>query len=471
MGRRRKGEESENYIFLSYSFFVENFVCEAKNCILFLMRRFFIWIIIFLVVLAMSGGGYYWYIHREQGVTYKTSEESDEFVRFDMEAFDKIQANYWKKAPDADLAELFHLSLAKAASTSPETINLPTKDRTGTAKMIASALEKVTGNAKKDLSLNTLIIALYNLAPAGRSGILSAKQETAFRENVSNIDRSKDLYNELGISRGADISEVNKAYTEQKSTLEKSKTPEDQAKLKEITYAHQVLTKDSSKALYDQNQIEPTVFARNIDGRTLYLYVSKISPTTLQEFGQAIDSASTTPGLDSMIIDFRGNVGGSLDFAQYFLGFFMGQNQYAYDFFHQDEYQAQRTVLSKFPELDRYKEKALLTDNMTQSTAELISAAFKRFKIGGVVGDTTRGWGTVENTFPMETTLDTSDKYSLLLVHSLTLRDDNQPIEGHGIEPDVDIKNSNWKSQLGGYFRLTNIASAVVKTISEPPLK
>jgi len=271
---------------------------------------------------------------------------------------------------------------------------------------------------------------------------------------------------EKGVSKEA----VEQAYKEKAAVLEKATTTEAKEQLKQVAYARDVLTNQNSKTLYDEKQIEPTVF-RRIVGNTLYLSISKISPTTLQEFGVAVDNASTTPRLDSMIIDFRGNIGGSLDFLKYFLGLFVGDKQYAFDLFHQGDYQVERTVLAKFEQLDRYKEIAILTDNMTQSTAELTTATFKRFNLAGVVGGTTRGWGTVENTYPIETVIGEDEKYSLLLVNNITLRDDNQPIEGRGVDPDIDIKNPKWKSELPKVFRNQSLIEAVSKTVTVEPLR
>jgi C-terminal processing protease CtpA/Prc len=81
-----------------------------------------------------------------------------------------------------------------------------------------------------------------------------------------------------------------------------------------------------------------------------------------------------------------------------------------------------------------------------------------------VVGKTTRGWGTVENTYPMDTVIDEEEKYILLLVNSITLRDDGQPIEGRGVTPDVDISNPNWKNELSKNFKSESMISAL-KTV------
>ncbi len=88
-----------------------------------------------------------------------------------------------------------------------------------------------------------------------------------------------------------------------------------------------------------------------------------------------------------------------------------------------------------------------------------------------MVGATTRGWGTVENTFPMTTTTDASTTYALLLVHAITLRDDQQPIQGRGVDPDVNITDTNWRSELSTYFRSGSLIAALKKEADQPPLQ
>lgn len=427
-----------------------------------------LWLSVFAILL-IAGGAYYWQT-TGGGEAYKTPEEKDIYVRFEMEAYDSIKENYWKKLEDADLAQLFQLSLAKAANL-PAPPALAAKDRIGTAKMFADVFDGATStDAKKQLALNTLVVALYNLAPAGRNNLYTTKQESAMRQDVANVNPEADLYGDLGLSKSASVAEVESAYRKKKAALEQAATPEAKAELEKIAYAHKVLADSENKSRYDGGGIEPTTFAR-VMGKTLYISMSKISPTTLPEFAKAVDNASTTPSLASMILDFRGNIGGATDFAAYFFGLFLGQNQYAFDLFKQGEYEPQRTMIGKFDELSRYKEIAILTDEMTQSTAEVITAMFKRFNLARVVGVPTRGWGTVENTFPLETGIDPNEKYSLLLVRYLTLRDDGQPIERAGIDPDVNTDDKNWRGELGKYFRSQSLMDAISQTAEKPPMR
>ena len=445
--------------------------------------------IVALILVAAGGTEYYFYGPAHAPIVaaeFKTAEEADAYVRFAMEAYDSLQKNYWQKASDTDVAGLFSLSLQKALSTgsTPSTSSgqassgqaanatstLSANDRSSTAKMLAYEFAKVTDDVKKQLVLQTLTVVLYNLPPVGRNQLLSNQQEKVLRQEVSNINPSKDLYADVGAPAGAALEEVAVAYEEKKAKLENATSTEARSQLAQASYAYKVLTDTATKARYDEAKVEPTMFT-HILGNTLYIYIEKMAPTTMNEFVDAITRAEDRKGLDSMILDFRGNIGGSLDIAAYFIGAFLGQNQYTFDLFHQGDYTPARSPIAKIDALARYRDIAILTDSMSQSTAEVIAAALKKFNRAHTVGATTRGWGTVENTFPLTTTLDASTTYALLLVHSITLRDDNQPIEGRGVDPDVNTADANWKSELAAYFRSTSLISVLRQRATKPPLK
>jgi hypothetical protein len=436
--------------------------------------------VLLLVLISIMAGGYYWYSTDHAAapsvkVTYKTPQEAASvYVRFDMEAYDSIVTNYWQTPSDADMAQLFQQSVQKAASLEgfpSASTTLATTTRAGTAAMLGDLFSSATTSvAKSVLAAGIVQVAAYNLPPAGRDELLSQTQQTALSQEVQNVNPNQDLYADLGASSGASIAQVNAAYQATAKSLAASTSPAAAAALASATYAKEVLTNPSNKAQYDATGIQPTIFSSTI-GDTLYIYISKMSPTTLSEFQNALADASSTPGLDSMIIDLRGNIGGSLDDAASFLGYFEGSNQYAFDLYSQGSYDVVRTTAAIDPLLSRYRDVAVLTDGMTQSTAEVLTASMKRFHLAHVVGTTTRGWGTVENTFPMTTMIDASTTYALLLVHAITLRDDQQPIQGRGVDPDVSITDANWKSELPTYFRSASLIAALKKEANQPPIQ
>jgi C-terminal processing protease CtpA/Prc len=173
--------------------------------------------------------------------------------------------------------------------------------------------------------------------------------------------------------------------------------------------------------------------------------------------------------LDTLILDLRNNIGGSIDILPYFLGPFIGQDQYAYEFLHQGERTPFKTKVGWLNSLVPYKKVIILINNQSQSTAELMASVLKRYNVGVLVGERTKGWGTIERVFELENQISPGEKYSMFLVHTLTLRDDNQPIEGNGVEPVISINSSNWKQQLLSYFDNQTIVKTVEQIWSTDP--
>lgn len=430
----------------------------------FISRRVVV-AIAFVLILALGAGAYAVSQREEtQEATYKTEAEADPLVRFEMEIFDIIVREYWQTTAEGDLADHFALSLGKA--TGVEKATLPTRDRAGAAHMIAAELAKTPEEKKKQLMIDMGIIALANLAPLQRSGLLSQKAEAEFRDNANNIDRSKDLYASLDLEAGAPKEKVDEAFQEKKVALETAATPEAEAELKEVTYAHEVLSSDVTKSVYDQTKIEPTVGTRKLGASTMYINLSQVSPASFSEFLATLEGLKAQ-SISTLVIDLRGNVGGTFDFAKYLLALFLGPNQYAFDLYRKDTYVVERTpAVAKMSSLDSIEEIAILTDGMTQSTAEVFAATLKRLNRAKLVGTQTRGWGSVENTYPIETEIAPGEKYLVLLVNSLTLADDNQPIEGRGVAPHVDTSSADWKQKMSDAFTSRNLIQAVIQEVS-----
>jgi carboxyl-terminal processing protease len=174
-----------------------------------------------------------------------------------------------------------------------------------------------------------------------------------------------------------------------------------------------------------------------------------------------MDKADKTSTLDTLIFDLRGNVGGAIDQLPYFLGPFIGPESYAYQFFHQGIKEDFKTKTGWLNSLVRYKKVIVLIDNEAQSTAEVTAAALKKYNVGLVLGTTTKGWGTVERVIPMDNQFSEKEKFSMFLVHRVTLRDDGQPIEGRGVDPQVSIKDPNWKKEVMTRFNDSELVKAI----------
>lgn len=326
-------------------------------------------------------------------------EEKNIYVTFLSEVYDKIKQNYWEALTDEELGNLFKLTIEESIGKS---LKLEIKNKDDFKTMMIEVMKIIKEDKKKEFSTAIVHLVLQNLKPAGRSALYTVQEKKDLDNRVKNVN------------------------------------PE-------------------------TGQVEPTVIARLVRSDILHLYIKKISPTTLDELKKETEKFDNIEGLDSLIIDLRGNVGGSIDILPYLSGPFIGKGQYAYEFYHQEEYTPFKTETGWLPSLVRYKKVIILIDSQTQSSAEVLAAIFKKYNVGILVGTTTKGWGTIEAVLNLENQIDPDEKYSIFLVHSLTLRDDNQPIQNNGVNPTISINDPGWEQQLFTYFHYEEL----VKTVKE----
>ncbi len=405
-------------------------------------------LLIFLIFFSLGLGVGSKYINKNVPINSLVLEKNTPKA-FVAEVYDKIKENYWDNISDAQLIEMF--KNASSALGYPLTQKIENKD-------------ELIKNLDLNQAAKLVSQVLASLSPVGRSGLYTQKNEEQLKNTVNNVNPQKDLYKDLNLPKGASSSAVSDAFQKQSEQLKRENTPQAEQKLKEIAYAKDVLTQKDTKTRYDSAQVEPTIFTKIVSPGILYLQFKKFSPTSLDEFVKAFDSYKDNTSLYGLIFDLRGNIGGAIDATAYFLGFFLGKGQYAFDFYHKGEYLPFKTPTDKLPSVSKFKQMVILVDNNTQSSAEMMASSLKKYHVGVVVGVPTKGWGTVERVFPLDNQISDKEKYSIFLVHSITLRDDNQPIEGRGVEPDVNIKNPDWEQQLFSYFRNAQLTDAI-KTI------
>ncbi len=420
-------------------------------------------LLIFIVIFSLGIGVGYGYFKNHQTTTSSSSPVLKNTPKaFVEEVYDKIKDNYWNNISDAELLDLFKLSLDKNGGQI-SIAKFENKDKL--LDSITTATSGMNEEAKLKFLTSVVSSVLSTLQPVGRSGLYTEKQEEQLKNTVANINPEKDLYKDLGLTKGASETAIIKAFNESAQKLSSDSSKEAKDQLKQLVYAKDTLTEADKKQRYDQNKAEPTIFNKVIEPNILYVQFKKFSPTSLDEFQKAFEAYKNDSKVNALILDLRGNIGGAIDATAYFLGFFLGKNQYAFDFYHKGEYLPFKTPVDKLLALQQYKQMVVLVDQNTQSSAELMAASLKRYHTGVVVGVPTKGWGTVERVFPLDNQISSNQKYSIFLVHSITLRDDNQPIEGRGVDPDVNLKSSDWEQRLFDYFRNPELINAI-KTVS-----
>jgi len=371
--------------------------------------------------------------------------KTDPEIAFLEEVYDTIQTNYWQKIEDQDLIDLY-LAAARKFGQAPQLVNA--KDK----KDLFNQLGKIV---KDEVTAATIVDAvLANLPPTGKSRLYTQKQEKDLSNTVANIDPTTDHYQSLGIDQNADQTQIDTAYQTQSATA----TAQQKQKL---NTAYQALKDTTTREIYDTTGADPTLPYKALTEQIYYIAIQKFSPTTIQELTAAVNASSQHPNLNTLILDLRDNIGGAIDGLPYFLGPFIGPDQYAYQFLQQDKKEDFKTKTGWLAGLVKFKKVVVLINQNTQSSAEVMASVLKKYHVGVLVGTTTKGWGTVEKVFSLEHQLSDQQTYSVFLVHHLTLREDGQPIEGQGVEPDVSIKDPNWRQQLLAYFSDPGLVNAV----------
>ncbi len=412
--------------------------------------------IIILTAIVSLLGGYVISQHQEKipvlnRLQQQSSSTENKYLAFLREVREVINDNYWQELNDNQFLDL-HVKALEKVTAQPYGNQL--QSFTDFDQEFIQVLERIGDpTQKQQLTTQLADVVLANLKPFSRSRLYSQQKKQELANRVNNIDPKVDHYQALEVTTDASQEEINQAYQQQKQELEQQNTPEAKEQLTQVEAAHQTLNDETNRARYDESGVNPTMEWRLLNPKVFYLKIKKFSPTTVQELAEVAQKVDDRgPELNTLILDLRGNVGGAIDGLPYFLGPFIGNNQYAYQFIQQGETTDYKTKTGWLPSLVRYKKVVILIDEQTQSSAEVMASVLKKYNVGVLVGTTTKGWGTIERVFPLDNQLSDQEEYSLFLVHHLTLRADGQPIEGNGISPDININQPDWEKHLNHYY-------------------
>ncbi len=389
-------------------------------------------------------------------------EPANKYLGFLQEVREVIIENYWDTINEPQFVTL-HVAAIENLTAQPLGGQIQTyKDLDN--KILELLDQYPDEEIKEEFAVQLADLVLANLEPFGRSRLYSQQLEQELVERVSNIDPEADHYAALEVDPEASQEEIAQAYEQQAQALVDDESPEAQERLAQIEAAHQTLADETTRSRYDEAGVNPTMQWHLLTPQIFYLRIKQFSPTTVQELAEVTEKVDDRgEELDTLILDLRGNIGGAIDGLPYFLGPFIGNNQYAYQFIQQGKVSDFKTRTGWLPSLVRYKKVVVLIDENTQSTGEVMASVIKKYNVGVLVGTTTMGWGTIERVFPLERQISDSEEYSIFLVHHLTLREDGTPIEGSGVEPLISVQDPNWQTQLNRYFNDSELISQVAQ--------
>ena len=385
--------------------------------------------------------------------------EKNKYLAFLHEFQSVVQENYWNKIDEAGFVNL-HVKAIEKLVAMPLGDQIQTYDDLD-QKILETLDQYPEETTKKEFITQLSDLVLANLEPFGRSRLYSKQLEQELAEKVNNIDPDADHYGSLGVKEDAAPKEIEQAYEQQKQALEGDDSPEAQKKLAQVEMAHQTLSDENNRTRYDQAGVNPTMEWGLISPQIFYLKIKQFSPNTVQELLEVTQKVDEGSKLNTLFLDLRGNIGGAIDYLPYFLGPFIGNNQYAYQFIQQGEITDFKTKTGWLPTMNRYKKMVIFIDENVQSSGEVMASVLKKYNIGTLIGTTTMGWGTIERVFPLKHQLNETEEYSVFLVHHLTLRADGNSIQGNGVEPHININHPDWEQELADYYADSAIISAI----------
>ncbi|MCA9373129.1 hypothetical protein KC921_03480 [Candidatus Woesebacteria bacterium] len=426
-------------------------------------------VLILAVVLCLTVGvlAGFWLLRRSKTTTADNASEYSPEGAFIAEVYQTIQNNYWQQLSDDQLSQLFLQALSQTYGTQPE---LTEKSASAVAKLTEQLVKDNPGAENEQRLAQSVDLILSSLQPLNRSRLYSQTQKTDLENRVANRDTNTDLFQTLEVDKTASDGEIQAAYENKKAEVEQTATSEAEKteQLAQVDRAYTALDTANNRERYAETKVEPTIQSKKLANKVYMVKITQFSPTTVQDLQQVISQLQVPAG-SALILDLRDNVGGAIDGLPYFLAPFIGNNQYAYQFFSQGKTLDFKTKGGILPQLDQFKQMVVLINDQTQSSAEVMAATLKKYHRGIIVGTASKGWGTVERVFPLEHQLSENNTYSLFLVHSVTLDEAGEPIEGTGVKPQVTVTQPNWKENLSEYVPNPELISAVA-TLIQPAL-
>ena len=175
----------------------------------------------------------------------------------------------------------------------------------------------------------------------------------------------------------------------------------------------------------------PSVDSKMIDGEIGYIELSQFSPRTADELKNAIDKL-LGEGMKKLILDLRDNGGGYLDQAGHVVSAFIQegnviQRQYA------DGSRDSMPVSGRLL-LDEKVPMAILINGYSASASEITAGTLQDYKRAIIVGETSFGKGTVQDTSRFR------DGALIKYTISKWLTGEGNDIHKKGIVPDYEVK-------------------------------
>lgn len=169
-----------------------------------------------------------------------------------------------------------------------------------------------------------------------------------------------------------------------------------------------------------------TVELSMLEDGMAYILISEFDEVSIDQFADALATARGS-GMKGMIMDLRGNPGGSLNAVVEMAQMILPEGMIVYT----EDKNGKRTEYTCDGKRELEVPLVVLVDMNSASAAEIMAGAIKDYGIGTLVGTTTFGKGIVQQVMPFR------DGSAVKLTISAYYTPNGNNIHGVGIEPDV----------------------------------
>ena len=335
-----------------------------------------------------------------------TSVNGDEYLAELYKAYDEIKSNYYSSV---DLGSLVDAGIKGMFSYlgDPYTTYLD-KDQTDNLTDSLKGTQHGIGVLinLSDEEKKIIISRVYDNTPAKEAGLVSGDEIVKVNDKL--VSESENL---------KDITALIKSSDEVKLVIQRDGI-------------------DKEYTLKTVDFYNPSVEEKIIEGengnKIGYLQISKFNETAYEQFNQKLNKIEAT-GINSLIIDLRGNTGGFLSAATKISELFLKKGEVIYSL---NEQLGTKVTYDETEESRNYKVFVLVNES-SASASEILAAALQDSYGALLVGTTTYGKGKVQKTNKMND--GTMYKYT----SAKWLTPKGECIDGVGLKPDIEISNGD----------------------------
>ena len=173
----------------------------------------------------------------------------------------------------------------------------------------------------------------------------------------------------------------------------------------------------------------PTVTLEMMDNDIAYIQIQEFDSVSVDQFADALATAKGS-GMKGMILDLRGNPGGSLDAVVEMSRMILPEGMIVYT----EDKNGKRKEYTCDGKRQLQVPLVVLVDGNSASAAEIMAGAIKDYGLGTMVGTTTYGKGIVQQIVPF------MDGSAVKITISAYYTPNGNNIHGTGIEPDIVCK-------------------------------